>query len=92
MQIILKGHIIVPDGDLPAVSAALVEHIRLTREEPGCLCFEVNVDQDNPNRYNVYEEFQDRSTFEQHQQRVAASDWGAVTQNVSRHYEIEERD
>jgi len=78
----------VPDGDLAKVMQALTEHIELTRQEKGCLVFEVAQDDTNPNRFNVYEEFVDREAFENHQQRVRDSRWGATTANISRHYEI----
>lgn len=86
-KIILQGYILVPDNNLESVTAALDEHIRLTREEPGCLVFEVTRDEKQVNRFNVYEEFVDRDAFEFHQQRVAGSYWGDITRNVTRHYQ-----
>jgi quinol monooxygenase YgiN len=88
MKVTLEGHIIVPDEDLESVKSALANHIVLTRNEPGCLMFEVNVDESDPCRFNVYEEFTDRSAFEAHQQRVKTSDWGKLTRDVSRHYSV----
>ena len=90
MKIVLKGYIIVPDEDLDAVRSALDTHIALTRAEDGCLVFSITADEGQSNRYDVYEEFRDRDAFELHQQRVAATDWGKVTRNVTRHYEIDE--
>ena len=85
---ILKGFIIVPDEDLAVVKAELPVHARLTRQEPGCMKFEVTQDPDEPNRFNVYEEFVDEPAFKAHQQRVQSSRWGTVTANVQRNYEI----
>ncbi len=87
-NIILSGFILVPEADLDIVTLALLEHTRLTRQEPGCICFEVKPNQDNPLRFDVYEEFVDQAAFDLHQQRVKASHWGTVTVNVSRHYQI----
>jgi quinol monooxygenase YgiN len=89
-KVILKGHIIVPDSDIAAVKMELVNHIELTRQESGCLVFKVSQDTENPNRFNVYEEFTDRNSFANHQDRVRVrqSTWGAITVNVERHYEI----
>lgn len=50
--------------------------------------FQVVENPDNPLRFDVYEEFTNRDTFEHHQLRVKDSDWGRVTVNVERHYEI----
>jgi quinol monooxygenase YgiN len=87
-KVILKGHIIVPDSDISAVKVELINHIELTRQESGCLVFKVSPDTENLNRFNVYEEFTDRNSFANHQDRVRQSTWGAITENVERHYEI----
>ncbi len=87
-KVTLKGFIAVPDSDLEAVKTGLVDHRALTLEEPGCMTFEVAQNSADPCRFDVYEEFVDRAAFERHQQRVANSDWGQLTRNVTRHYEV----
>ena len=87
-KVILKGFILVPQDELAAVRQALVRHTELTLEEPGCLVFEVTANRENPCRFHVYEEFKDKDAFLQHQARVQASDWGKLTVNVERHYEV----
>jgi len=87
-KVILQGYILVLDDDLDNVEEALPEHIQLTKQEAGCLVFSVTKDEADPNRFNVYEEFADPEAFEKHQQRVRESRWGAITANVSRHYEV----
>ncbi|OFE13478.1 antibiotic biosynthesis monooxygenase [Pseudohongiella acticola] len=89
-RITLKGHIVVPDHDLQAVMAELPAHITLTRQEEGCLLFEVHQDPDTPNFFSVHEEFTDRAAFDTHQQRIQTSDWGRVASSAERHYEITE--
>ncbi|HGS5851978.1 TPA: putative quinol monooxygenase [Vibrio parahaemolyticus] len=90
-KVILSGHIEIPESELETVTTALDMHIKLTRKEAGCLVFEVIQSSDNANRFNVYEEFVDKSAFELHQARVKASHWGQVTTNVKRSYSIEEQ-
>jgi len=87
-KVILNGHIIVPDSDITAVQAELPTHIELTKQENGCLIFNVTQDKHNANRFDVYEEFIDKQSFSAHQSRVKSSKWGSVTLNVERHYEI----
>ncbi|MBD0785754.1 antibiotic biosynthesis monooxygenase [Vibrio sp. Y2-5] len=89
-KVVLKGFILVPETDLDAVKQELINHKRLTLQEQGCLVFEVVENADNPQRFDVYEEFLDRASFEHHQQRVKASYWGKVTRDVERYYEIVE--
>ncbi|MFS8152153.1 putative quinol monooxygenase [Vreelandella titanicae] len=85
-KVILKGFIIVPEPDLNAVKAELINHKRLTLAEPGCLVFEVVQCTINPYRFDVYEEFIDRDSFERHQARVKSSACGKVSANIERHY------
>lgn len=87
-KIIMKGHIIVPSTDLIAVQNELPTHIHKTRQEAGCLIFDVAQDEENINRFNVHEEFVDEESFSVHQNRVKNSEWGAISKNVERHYQI----
>ncbi len=87
-KIVLKGYIIVPDSDLTAVKSELPVHIDLTRNEAGCLVFEVTQDEIENNKFHVYEEFVSEAAFMNHQLRVRSSKWGAVTKNIERNYEI----
>ncbi|MEN6669901.1 antibiotic biosynthesis monooxygenase [Psychrobacter sp. B38] len=87
-KVILKGFILVPESALEIVKSELANHKRLTLEEPGCITFSVTEHPENPLRFDVYEEFIDKSAFEYHQNRVKASHWGKVTMDVERHYEV----
>lgn len=89
-KIILKGYILIPENELEIVTRALAKHVILTRQEKGCLIFEVTQDTETSNRFNVYEEFTDQAAFEIHQQRVQQSDWGKVSANVERYYQVTE--
>ncbi len=91
-KIILQGFIVVPDSDLELVSRELVTHKSLTLKEVGCLTFSVTPDESNRNQFNVYEEFVDQTAFDNHQARVKSSQWGKVTKNVQRHYQIRSSD
>lgn len=71
------------------VRHSLPEHIRLTREEPGCVSFEVTETAD-PLIWTVEELFTDKQTFEAHQTRTKASAWGLETRAIAREYAISE--
>lgn len=88
MGVILSGYLDVPDADLPTVAAHLPEHIRLSLAEDGCISFNVRVDPEDPNRYLVDEEFASQASFDAHQARVKASDWGQATAHLNRAYTI----
>lgn len=87
-KIYLDGHIDVPSSRLEAVLAALPEHIRLTRAEPGCLKFEISPSKTVAGRLIVSEIFVDEAAFEAHQARNRASDWFRITAGIERHFRI----
>ncbi|NOI83841.1 antibiotic biosynthesis monooxygenase [Vibrio sp. 99K-1] len=87
-KVILQGHILVPDNELELVTQALVVHKELTLAEPGCIVFRVSQSTLQPNRFEVYEEFTSREAFQAHQSRVRSSNWGKITKNVTRHYQV----
>jgi len=87
-KVILEGFIVVPDSDFEVVKNELTIHKRLTLKEAGCLIFRVIPDEENPHKFRVYEEFVNRTAFDNHQARVKSSKWGEVTKNVERHYQI----
>ncbi|NDW52253.1 putative quinol monooxygenase [Aliiroseovarius sp. PrR006] len=89
-NIVLTGHIDVPEDRREAVRAALPVHIDLTRAEPGCLSFLVVEDRCHPGRFNVSERFTDRTAFDAHQARMKTSDWATITAGIPRHYTVTE--
>lgn len=90
-KVVLKGYVLASDEDISAVLQELPNHIDNTRQEEGCLVFEVTQDQENPYRLNVHEEFVDNDAFAIHQERVKNSYWGKVSANLERHYHVNER-
>jgi len=87
----LNGWIAIPPAEQDRILPLLVEHIRLTRAEPGCLAFAVTPSPDDRGRFVVAERFRDRAAFEAHQRRAAASAWGDATRHLERNYRIEAR-
>ncbi len=88
----LSGYIDVPLDELDLVRVALQEHIRLTRIEAGCILFEVIEQPDVAGRFSVLERFVDQAAFDAHQARVKTSDWGKISSNVTRQYQIRQID
>lgn len=88
MTVTLSGYILVPAARLEAIRMALPEHIRRTREEAGCLSFDVVEDPHHPGTFTVAEEFVDANAFRAHQARVRSSDWGEISAGIPRDYVI----
>lgn len=88
LKIVLQGYIDIPATDLDPVLEELPNHIALTRQESGCLIFNVNQSAESRNRLFVYEEFTSQDAFDAHQKRVEESVWGRITRSAVRHYSI----
>lgn len=82
----LEGHIDVPAERIAQVSEGLKDHIKLTREEEGCIFFNVDACSKVEGRYLVSEAFVDEAAFQFHQERAGASPWAEVTKGVPREY------
>jgi len=82
----LEGHIDVPADRVAQVSEALKEHIRLTREEEGCIFFNVDAYSEIEGRFLVSEAFVDEAAFQFHQERAGASAWAEASSGVPRDY------
>ena len=84
----LNGTLICKDlSDVSIVERFLPKHVELSRDEPGCLRFEVT-QSDDPLVWNVSELFTDQASFDSHQARVKASEWGQATAHIQRDYTI----
>ena len=87
-EVCLEGWLIVPLERLATVRTGLAQHVRLTREEPGCLSFDVREDLARPGYFRVEERFVSQAAFEAHQTRAAQTEWAEITKGLARDYTI----
>jgi len=89
-RIQLTGTLICANEEQAAIVVShLPRHIELTRAEAGCVRFDVTSTAD-PLVWDVAELFATEEAFRAHQERVAASEWGAATAGIERKYTIVE--
>lgn len=89
-RIALTGHLKCSDAaQVQKVREHLPLHLEFTRNEPGCLLFEVRPTGD-PLLWRVDEVFADAEAFAAHQARAAASDWARATAKITREYKTTE--
>jgi autoinducer 2-degrading protein len=66
MYIVIVDFVIRPDR-VAKFHAAVIENARVSRDkEPGCRQFDVAVDPQDPNRYFLYELYDDEAAFRAH--------------------------
>lgn len=85
MKVRVVGTMDLPVGRRGDVLDALPEHIALTRAEPGCLTFNIDIE---ANHLSVEEVFTDDAAFKAHQARIVGTQWAAVTMGLARNYKI----
>ena len=84
----VSGHLICSSWqEAEILKSHLLEHIRLTQAEPGCIVFVVS-QTDDPLIWRVEESFRDRKAFEVHQKRTRSSAWWAATVKIRRDYQV----
>lgn len=82
----LTGYIIIPKNERWAVLTAFESHQALTRNEAGCLRFEITADEQDDCKFWLVEEFVDEAAFKFHQERTCQSPWYQASINVARYY------
>lgn len=90
-KVIARGTIHCPSSELEAMRPLIDEHVRLSRAEPGCLCFDISPSRHDPEIFTVTEEFVDRDAFAAHTARTRASDWWEKSQHLIRNIHIHDR-
>jgi quinol monooxygenase YgiN len=85
--ITLTGTIRCAPDEVAIPSAAIPEHVRLTRTEPGCVHFVILPTADRC-LFEVEERFADAAAFATHQARTRASPWWSRTGHMVREFRI----
>ena len=88
LQVHLTGRLIcATEQQADVVRRHLPDHIRLTKDEAGCLSFDITPT-DDPLVWTVAECFVDQVAFAFHQRRTRASIWWAKTGHIRRDFAV----
>lgn len=86
----LTGRLICADASQMMTALSLLpDHIRLSRNEPGCLRFDLRQDED-PLVWHLTELFVDADAFAAHGARTAESEWGREGAGIGRDFQRHE--
>ena len=89
-HILIHGELVCQnDSEAAIVHENLPQHIKLSRQEPGCITFKVLATED-PLVWQVSERFESCEAFAAHQSRVQVSEWGRATVGIQRRYVVKE--
>ncbi len=78
-KLTITGNILVKDGHRDAVKAELEKLIPITRAEAGCIQYDLHQDNENPNYFMFYENWESRELWQTHMQAQHLQDYMAAT-------------
>jgi len=64
--IILTAIVKAKPDEMEAVKAALMTMVEPTRQEPGCLCYNLHQSKSDPTQFLFYEQWASKETFDAH--------------------------
>ena len=65
-MIIVWGVVDIAEGNVEAALELSLVHVRRSREEPGCISHNVQIDAENRNRLTFFEKWQDMEALQLH--------------------------
>lgn len=65
-KLTITGNILVKDGHVDFVRAELEKLIPITRAEDGCIQYDLHQDNDNPNFFMFFENWESRDLWQTH--------------------------
>ncbi|MDN3711073.1 GNAT family N-acetyltransferase [Paracoccus cavernae] len=72
-------------AEAETIQTHLPRHLRLSRNEPGCLRFDISLTED-PFVWQIDVLFIDEAAFVAHQERTLASEWGRLSADITRDF------
>lgn len=77
-MVIVTAAVDLPADRVEEALAISIEHVRRSREEPGCLFHSVSRDAEDPNRLRFLETWEDRAALQAHFVVPAAAEFAAA--------------
>ena len=65
-MIIVRGSVVAAEGHVAELVEICLEHVRRSREEPGCLEHGIHADAENPARLSFFELWADEESLRRH--------------------------
>lgn len=78
-MLIMNVYVTVKPEQLDAFKSAIITNAAASRQEPGCLRFDILEEQDDPHTFVLVEIYQDESALEAHRQTDHFRQWRAVS-------------
>lgn len=89
-KLTITGNVLVKDGHIDVVKAELEKLIPITRAEAGCLQYDLHQDNENPNYFLFYENWESRALWQAHMQADHLAAYMAATEGMVEKFWIHE--
>ena len=87
-KIYIEGHYDIPLDQLEAITAAMLENITLTRQEPGNEKLDYRIDEKVQGRVHLSEIFTNQAALDAHMVRVSNSPWATISKVVVKSFQV----
>ena len=89
-KLTITGNVLVKDGHIDTVKAELEKLIPITEAEAGCIQYDLHQDNENPNYFMFYENWESRELWQQHMQNDHLKAYMAATDGMVEKFWIHE--
>ncbi|ABZ77592.1 Antibiotic biosynthesis monooxygenase [Shewanella halifaxensis HAW-EB4] len=89
-QLSIVANITAHTDKVEQVKAELIKLIAITREEEGCLQYDLHQDNDNPAHFTFYENWASRTLWQAHMNAPHLKDYVAATEGIVEAFTLNE--
>jgi quinol monooxygenase YgiN len=86
----IVANITAKEGQIDMVKAELLKLIDITRNEPGCINYDLHQDNDNPAHFLFYENWKSRELWQSHMSNQHLTDYMDATEDAVAEFVINE--
>lgn len=82
-MVVVLGSVLIADGNVAAALERSLEHVKRSREEPGCISHHVSIDAEQENRLNFHEEWESLADLHRHFEVEASIKFAATLSEMA---------
>ncbi|GLS84270.1 putative quinol monooxygenase [Paraferrimonas haliotis] len=89
-QLTIVANIVAKQDKIDLVKQALIKLIDVTREEQGCINYDLHQDNESPEHFMFYENWQSRALWQQHMNNKHLAEYMATTEGAVESFTLNE--
>lgn len=89
-KLTIVAKILAKDGKAELVKGALIKLIDTTRKEAGCINYDLHQDNENPNLFLFYENWESRDLWQEHMKNTHIAEYKETTEGAVEDFTLHE--